>query len=57
VVVVSLVEEDVLAVLDALGVGGVFLKDPGGADAVLLAELLPKLCSDCVKEGLLWLPH
>jgi hypothetical protein len=57
VVVVSLVEEDVLAVLDALGVGVVFLKDPGGADAVLLAELLPKLCSDCVKEGLLWLPH
>ena len=41
VVVVGLVEEDVLAVLDALVVEGDLLENAGRTDAVLAAQLLP----------------
>ena len=37
VVVVGLIEEDVFAVFDAVVVGGEFLEDARGADAVLAA--------------------
>ena len=56
-VVIGLVEEDVLAVLDPLHVGGVLFEDAGGTDAVLLAELLPELGPNCVEGRVLWLPH
>ena len=56
-VVVGLVEEDVLAVLNAVVVGGVLLEDARGTDAVLAAQLLPELSADWVEGGLLWLPH
>jgi hypothetical protein len=46
VVVVGLVEEDVLAVLDAVVVGGELLEDAGWTDAVLAAQLLPELSAD-----------
>ena len=36
-VVVGLIEEDVFAVFDAVVVGGEFLEDARGADAVLAA--------------------
>ena len=42
-VVIGLVEEDVLPVLDAVVIGGVFLEDATGTDSVFPAELLPEL--------------
>jgi hypothetical protein len=57
VVVVGLVEKDILAVLDAVVVGGELFENPRGADAMLAAELLPEFCADLVEEGVLWLPH
>lgn len=57
VVIIGLVEEDILAVLDAVVIGGELLKDPAGADAVLPAELLPKLRANLITTDLLWLPH
>lgn len=56
-VVVCLVKEDVLAVLDAVEVGGVLFEHSCGADAVLSAELFPELGADWVEVGVLWLPH
>lgn len=56
-VVVCLVEEHVLPVLNPIIIGSVFLQDATRTDAVLPAELLPELGADCVKGGLLWLPH
>ena len=47
VLVVGLVEEDVLSVG---AVGGPFLEGSVLGDAVLLAELLPKLGPDCTRE-------
>lgn len=56
-VVVSLIEEDVFPVVE-LGVFlGVFFQDAIGADAMLLAQLFPKLCADYLSEELLWFPH
>lgn len=56
-VIVGLVEKDVLPVLDAVVIGGELFKDPAGADAVLPAELLPKLRANLIKTDLLWFPH
>jgi hypothetical protein len=46
VIVVSLIEEDVLPVLNSVIIGGKILEDPAGTNSVLSAELLPELCTD-----------
>jgi hypothetical protein len=57
-VVVSLVEKNILPIF---ALGRVIFEGSVPADAVLHAQLLPKLISDCQQsvfyEHLLWLPH